>query len=113
MRRKFHAKCLFRALGRMVMANTYWLIEGVDQYEGVEDVKRRVQQAVRGKAKKKQLLTITVNTYNLSIFNLFKQVRLPTICKTALVGPKSTYTTGRYILTYIKCRYLLHYKTED
>lgn len=42
------------------MDNTYWLIEGVDEYEGVEDVKRRVQQAVRGKAKKKQLLTITV-----------------------------------------------------
>ncbi|RVE49512.1 hypothetical protein evm_005853 [Chilo suppressalis] len=59
MRRKFHAKCLFRALGRLVMANTYWLIEAVDHYEGVEDVKRRVEQAVRGKAKKKQLLSIT------------------------------------------------------
>ncbi|XP_026748244.1 uncharacterized protein LOC113509140 isoform X2 [Galleria mellonella] len=58
-RQKFRAKCLFRALGRFVMANTYWLIEAVDHYEGVEDVKRRVEQAVRGKAKKKQLLTVT------------------------------------------------------
>ncbi|XP_060800846.1 uncharacterized protein LOC106131076 isoform X1 [Amyelois transitella] len=58
MRKKFKAKCQFRALGRLVMANTYWLIEAVDHYEGVEDVKRRVEQAVRGKAKKKQLLTI-------------------------------------------------------
>ncbi|XP_073965373.1 uncharacterized protein [Choristoneura fumiferana] len=58
MRRKFHAKCLFRALGRLVMSNTYWLIEGIDQYVGVEDVKRRVEQAVRAKAKKKQLLNI-------------------------------------------------------
>lgn len=44
----------------MVMANTYWLIEAAEQYEGVEDVKRRVAQAVRGKAKKKRLLSITV-----------------------------------------------------
>ncbi|KOB68201.1 Uncharacterized protein OBRU01_16453, partial [Operophtera brumata] len=44
-RKKFHAKCLFRALGRLVMDNAYWLIEGIDEYEGVEDVKRRVQQA--------------------------------------------------------------------
>ncbi|XP_052738152.1 uncharacterized protein LOC112056669 [Bicyclus anynana] len=58
MKIKFRAKCLFRALGRMVMANAYWLIEGVDHYEGFDDVKRRVEQAVRGKAKKKQLLTI-------------------------------------------------------
>ncbi|XP_028158072.1 protein phosphatase 2C and cyclic nucleotide-binding/kinase domain-containing protein-like isoform X2 [Ostrinia furnacalis] len=58
MKRKFRAKCLFRALGRLVMANTYWLAEAVDHYEGVEDVKRRVEQAVRGKAKKKQLLNI-------------------------------------------------------
>ncbi|KAJ8727038.1 hypothetical protein PYW08_015435 [Mythimna loreyi] len=59
MRRKFRAKCRFRALGRMVMANTYWMIEAAEHYEGVEDVKRRVAQAVRGKAKKKRLLTIT------------------------------------------------------
>ncbi|XP_034825335.1 uncharacterized protein [Maniola hyperantus] len=59
MKKKFRAKCLFRALGRLVMANAYWLIEGIDQYEGTEDVKRRVEQAVRGKAKKKQLLSIT------------------------------------------------------
>ncbi|XP_045526960.1 uncharacterized protein LOC123715750 isoform X1 [Pieris brassicae] len=58
MKRKFRAKCLFRALGRMVMSNAYWLIEAVDHYEGLDDVKRRVEQAVRGKAKKKQLLTI-------------------------------------------------------
>lgn len=60
MKRKFKAKCRFRALARMVMANTYWLIEAAEQYEGVEDVKRRVAQAVRGKAKKKRLLSITV-----------------------------------------------------
>ncbi|CAB3228421.1 unnamed protein product [Arctia plantaginis] len=59
MKRKFKAKCRFRALGRMVMANTYWLIEAAEQYEGVEDVKRRVAQAVRGKTKKKRLLSIT------------------------------------------------------
>ncbi|CAH2216279.1 jg23425, partial [Pararge aegeria aegeria] len=61
MKRKFRAKCLFRALGRLVMSNAYWLIEGVDQYEGLDDVKRRVEQAVRGKAKKKQLLSIKVS----------------------------------------------------
>lgn len=60
MRRKFRAKCRFRATARMVMANCYWMIEAAEQYEGVEDVKRRVAQAVRGKAKKKRLLTITV-----------------------------------------------------
>ncbi|XP_059061987.1 uncharacterized protein LOC131854834 [Achroia grisella] len=59
MRRKFRAKCLFRALGRLAMANIYWLIEDVDHYEGVDDVRRRVEQAVRGKAKKKHLLTVT------------------------------------------------------
>ncbi|CAH1635240.1 unnamed protein product [Spodoptera littoralis] len=58
MRRKFRAKCRFRAIARMVLANCYWMIEAAEQYEGVEDVKRRVAQAVRGKAKKKQLLTI-------------------------------------------------------
>ncbi|CAG4940976.1 unnamed protein product [Colias eurytheme] len=58
MKRKHRAKCLFRALGRLVMANAYWLIEAVDHYEGLDDVKRRVEQAVRGKAKKKQLLNI-------------------------------------------------------
>ncbi|KPJ01937.1 Uncharacterized protein C20orf152-like [Papilio xuthus] len=57
-RRKFRSKCLFRALGRLVMANAYWLIEAVDHYEGLEDVKRRVEQAVRAKSKKKQLLSI-------------------------------------------------------
>lgn len=67
MRRKFRAKCLFRALGRLVMANTYWLIEGIDEYQGVEDVKRRVEQAVRGKAKKKELLNINVITRNINI----------------------------------------------
>lgn len=61
MKRKFHMKCLFKALGRLVMANAYWLIEGVDQYEGIDDVKRRVEQAVRSKAKKKQLLSINVS----------------------------------------------------
>ncbi|CAK1578445.1 unnamed protein product [Parnassius mnemosyne] len=58
MRRKFRAKCLFRALGRLVMANAYWLIEAVEHYEGIDNVKRRVEQAVRAKAKKKQLLNI-------------------------------------------------------
>ncbi|KAL0883982.1 hypothetical protein ABMA27_016033 [Loxostege sticticalis] len=57
MKRKFRAKCLFRALGRLVMANTYWLGEAMEHYEG-DDVKRRVEQAVRGKTKKKQLLTL-------------------------------------------------------
>ncbi|CAH0669114.1 unnamed protein product [Spodoptera exigua] len=59
MKRKFRAKCRFRAVARMVMANYYWMIEAAEQYEGVEDVKRRVAQAVRGKAKKKRLLAIT------------------------------------------------------
>lgn len=63
MKRKFRAKCLFRALGRLVLANAYWLIEGVDQYEGLDNVKRRVEQAVRGK-KKKQLLNINVRIFN-------------------------------------------------
>ncbi|XP_047989267.1 uncharacterized protein LOC125228654 [Leguminivora glycinivorella] len=58
MRKKFRAKCQFRALGRLVLENRYWLIEGVDEYEGLDDVKRRVEQAVRGKHKKKQLLNI-------------------------------------------------------
>ncbi|CAG5055928.1 unnamed protein product [Parnassius apollo] len=40
------------------MANAYWLIEAVEHYEGIDNVKRRVEQAVRAKAKKKQLLTI-------------------------------------------------------
>ncbi|XP_023952826.2 uncharacterized protein LOC112056606 [Bicyclus anynana] len=57
MRKKFRAKCLFRALIRLVMANAHWLIEGIDQYVG-DDVKRRVEQAVRTKVKKKQLLNI-------------------------------------------------------
>lgn len=61
MARKFRAKCLFRALGRLVMLNAHWLIEGIDEYEG-DDVKKRVEQAVRGKIKKKpHLLTITVS----------------------------------------------------
>ncbi|CAH2062838.1 unnamed protein product, partial [Iphiclides podalirius] len=40
------------------MANSYWLIEAVEHYEGLDNVKRRVEQAVRSKAKKKQLLSI-------------------------------------------------------
>ncbi|XP_041972647.1 uncharacterized protein LOC121728546 [Aricia agestis] len=59
MKIKFKAKCQFRALGRLVLANTYWLSEDVDQYEGVDNVKLRVQQAVRSRAKKKQLLSVT------------------------------------------------------
>lgn len=74
MKRKFRAKCLFRALGRLVMSNTYWLIEAIDEYEGLDDVKRRVQQAVRGKAKKKQLLTIHVSIYNNLLILKFQQV---------------------------------------
>ncbi|XP_063374981.1 uncharacterized protein LOC134662639 [Cydia amplana] len=58
MRRKFRAKCLFRALGRLVLANRYWLIEGVDEYKGVDDVKRRVTQVIRTKQLKKRLLDI-------------------------------------------------------
>lgn len=60
MKKKFRAKCLFRALGRLVMANAHWLIEDSENYEGLENVKRRVQQAMRGKPKKKQLLSINV-----------------------------------------------------
>lgn len=73
MHRKFLAKCRFRALIRMVMVNTYWMIEAAEQYEGVEDVKRRVAQAVRGKAKKKRLLTITVR-HTLIKFDLWTLV---------------------------------------
>lgn len=69
MKRKFRAKCRFKAIGRLAMANTYWLIEAAEQYEGVEDVKRRVAQAVRGKAKKKRLLGINVRP--LCIMNFF------------------------------------------
>ncbi|KAJ2950588.1 hypothetical protein O0L34_g8839 [Tuta absoluta] len=59
MRRKFRAKCLFRRIGRLCMENVFWLQEDIDEYIGVEDVKRRVEQAVRGTPKlKKQLLSI-------------------------------------------------------
>ncbi|XP_063636136.1 uncharacterized protein LOC134806745 [Cydia splendana] len=58
MRKKFRAKCQFRALGRLVLANRYWLIEGVDEYKGVDDVKRRVTQVIRTKQLKKRLLDI-------------------------------------------------------
>lgn len=70
MRRKFRAKCLFRSLGRLVLANVYWLIEGVDQYEGLDNVKRRVEQAVRGK-KKKQLLNINVSRFTIIQIYIF------------------------------------------
>lgn len=60
MRKKFQAKCRFKACGRLALANAYWLIEDVDQYEGVDDVKRRVEQAVRAKGKK-QLLSVKVS----------------------------------------------------
>lgn len=42
------------------MANIYWMIEAGEEYEGVDDVKRRVAQAVRGVTKKKRLLSIMV-----------------------------------------------------
>ncbi|XP_063530768.1 uncharacterized protein LOC134741801 [Cydia strobilella] len=58
MRKKFRAKCQFRALGRLVLVNRYWLIEGVDEYKGVDDVKRRVTQVIRTKQLKKRLLDI-------------------------------------------------------
>ncbi|XP_061705824.1 uncharacterized protein LOC133516848 [Cydia pomonella] len=58
MRKKFRAKCQFRALGRLVLANRYWLIEGVDEYQGVDDVQRRVTQVIRTKQLKKRLLDI-------------------------------------------------------
>lgn len=64
MKRKFRAKCRFRAIGRLVLANVYWMIEDVEHYEGVDDVKRRVEQAVRSKSRKKQLLTVTVSMAN-------------------------------------------------
>ncbi|KAH9632762.1 hypothetical protein HF086_012097 [Spodoptera exigua] len=72
MKRKFRAKCRFRAVARMVMANYYWMIEAAEQYEGVEDVKRRVAQAVRGKAKKKRLLAITHVKKKLAAVTYFK-----------------------------------------
>ncbi|XP_063374628.1 uncharacterized protein LOC134662356 [Cydia amplana] len=73
MRIKFRAKCQFRALGRLVLENRYWLIEGVDEYEGLDDVKRRVEQAVRGKHKKKQLLNIN----DKALLNKFVEERTP------------------------------------
>ncbi|XP_063530502.1 uncharacterized protein LOC134741593 [Cydia strobilella] len=73
MRKKFRAKCQFRALGRFVLENRYWLIEGVDEYEGLDDVKRRVEQAVRSKHKKKQLLNIN----DKALLNKFAEERTP------------------------------------
>lgn len=70
MRKKFLAKCKFKACGRLVMANAYWLIEDVDQYEGVDDVKRRVEQAVRVKGKK-QLLSVKVSEILLKSLNSY------------------------------------------
>ncbi|KAI5641125.1 cyclic nucleotide-binding domain-containing protein [Phthorimaea operculella] len=60
MRRKFRAKCLFHRIGRLCMENVFWLQEDIDEYKGVEDVKRRVEQAIRGKgkAKAKKMLSI-------------------------------------------------------
>lgn len=61
------------------MANAYWLIEDVDQYEGVDDVKRRVEQAVRAKGKK-QLLSVKVSEFLdfLKLINTF--IRLVYAC---------------------------------
>ncbi|KAJ2951790.1 hypothetical protein O0L34_g13955 [Tuta absoluta] len=54
MRRKFLAKCRFRALVRKVMCNLHWLVEDDEVYEG-DNVKRRVEQAMRAKKKAKLL----------------------------------------------------------
>ncbi|XP_048481143.1 protein phosphatase 2C and cyclic nucleotide-binding/kinase domain-containing protein [Plutella xylostella] len=62
MLRAFRAKCRFRALVRQARANSYWLMECEDSYDGVDDVKRRVEQAVRAVRAvktKKHRLTIT------------------------------------------------------
>ncbi|XP_049875577.1 uncharacterized protein LOC126373462 [Pectinophora gossypiella] len=56
-RKKFLAKCRFKALVRRVIANLYWLAEDEELYEG-DDVKRRVEQAMRAKTRKKTLLNI-------------------------------------------------------
>lgn len=44
------------------MANIYWLEESADIYEG-DNVQRRVEQVMKGKHKKKQLLSVTVRTF--------------------------------------------------
>lgn len=62
LQRKFHVKCLFRRIVRLALANAYWLNES-ERYEGVDDVKKRVAQAMRKKKKQKQktLLTLAVS----------------------------------------------------
>lgn len=66
MRQKFRAKCRFRRLVRMVIANLYWLQEDEQLYQG-DDVQRRVEQALKAKSKKKSrsqvLLSIEVSTF--------------------------------------------------
>ncbi|XP_075972477.1 uncharacterized protein LOC142974199 [Anticarsia gemmatalis] len=60
LKRKFRAKCRFKSIVRLALANSYWLIDDeAEHYEGVDNVKRRVAQAVRSKVKKKKkLLTL-------------------------------------------------------
>lgn len=61
LQRKFHVKCLFRRIVRLALANAYWLNES-ERYEGVDDVKKRVAQAMRKKKQKqKTLLTLAVS----------------------------------------------------
>ncbi|KAI5646335.1 cyclic nucleotide-binding domain-containing protein [Phthorimaea operculella] len=57
LRKKFLAKCRFRALVRKVMCNLYWLIDDDEVYEG-DNVKKRVEQAMRAKNKKAKLLSL-------------------------------------------------------
>ncbi|CAB3236146.1 unnamed protein product [Arctia plantaginis] len=58
LKKKFQAKCLFRRIVRLALANSYWLNES-ERYEGVDDVKKRVAQAMRKKKQtQKTLLTL-------------------------------------------------------
>lgn len=74
-RQKNRAKFRFRALVRAVMANIYWLEESAELYEG-DNVQRRVEQVMKGKHKKKQLLTVAV-----SIFYFYSENLILTIPK--------------------------------
>lgn len=58
---------------RAVMANIYWLEESAEVYEG-DNVQRRVEQVMKGKHKKKQLLSVAVSQFSFcSEIRLFSQ----------------------------------------
>lgn len=75
LRDKFRAKCRFRRLVRMVIANFYWLEENILPYQG-DDVQRRVEQALKAKSKRKYasqvLLSIEVSRTVIFISAFFK-----------------------------------------